>query len=73
MVHTFNRITVEDSPLGPTTCLGISSWLGKCTRYMFHCVEWDLNPIRKWLINPMTIVPLLYQWACLDRQVVLVV
>jgi len=34
--------------------------------------EQALNPIRKWLVTPMTFLSLLYQWLCLSRPVIIV-
>lgn len=32
-------------------------------------MEWDLQPIRKWLVSPMMFMSLLYQRTCLVRTV----
>jgi hypothetical protein len=35
-------------------------------------VEWALSPSRKWLITPITPMPLLCQWAYLARVVIVI-
>lgn len=38
-------------------------------RYRFQVVERNFKPIRKQLVTPMTIMPVLYQWAFLERPI----
>lgn len=67
----FIRVMVVGSPLKTRTCLVIGPDNG--ARYSFQLVEWVLNPSRKWLVTPMTFMPLLHQRACLARLVIAVV
>jgi hypothetical protein len=55
---------VVGSPLGPTMYLSRVSQADNGTRYEFHLLEQELNPVRKWLVLSMTPVPLLQQGAC---------
>ena len=60
------------SPLWPMSCLAMSSHLINGTRYRYHLVEWDLNPVRMYFVALMTFVPPLYWWECLARKVMIV-
>lgn len=35
-------------------------------------MEWALSPIEKWLATPITLAPLLHQWAHLSWQIIIV-
>lgn len=41
----------------------------KVARYDLHFVKQAFYLTRKWLVTPVTSVPLLYRWACLARPV----
>ena len=48
---------------------GFSSING--TRYRYHLVEWDINPVNMYLVALMMIMPPLYWWECLARKVMI--
>lgn len=43
-------------------------WPGLDTRHKFPAVKWVLNTTKKWLVTPITVMPLLYQWVHLAWQ-----
>lgn len=53
-------------------CLVTGFWLNNSARYECHLLEKNLHLIREWLVTPMAFKPLLQQWACLARLVVIV-
>lgn len=57
--------------LGLMTYLVMGYWLIHGVRYGFHPVEWDLNLTSKWFATPMMIRPLLRQWTCLVKPVII--
>lgn len=50
----------------------IGSWPGEGAGYEFHLMEQDLNPKRKCMVTPMTVMLQLHRLAFLIRQVIIV-
>lgn len=53
-------------------CLITGFWLNNSARYECYLLEKNLHLIREWLVTPVAFKPLLQQWACLARLVVIV-
>lgn len=45
MMHIYQKKIVVDSPLGSMPCLVTRSWPDNIGRYVFHGVEWGLQPV----------------------------
>lgn len=54
------------------SCFVTGSWSDNGTRYAFHPVKQDLNPVKKWLVISIPFVLLVYQWACLATVFIIV-
>lgn len=58
------------SYFGYKSSLATDIGLNNSTKYNFHLVEYDLNSVKKLLVNSMFLVTLINQWACLGISIV---
>ena len=56
----FNSITTVGPSLVPMICLAIGSEPNNGATYKSHFVEQGLSPIRKFLVAPMKLMPVLH-------------
>lgn len=57
----FSKATEVCSPFGPMSCSGMGFW--QCWQYpvCFLPMPWVWSPTRKWLLNSITVVALMYR------------